>query len=376
MEGSLPAATEDGVKGSAVRTRAPRKRPVSRLARAESRTAWLLLAPTFIILAVIAFYPFSRVLVSSFTNARFASAADTEYIGFRNYRSLLSMTIRELPPQLDESGQPIVENGVPRYESWVRVLPREPLRYRAVFEFSLLGKRYVLGAVTAPFVRAIWDTSVFTVIAVLLETILGMVIALALNAEFRGRGMMRAAMLVPWAVITAVSARIWEWMLQPTRAGLFNTIGSMLGISDGRTDYFGNAALQLPSMIAMDVWKTTPFMALLLLAGLATIPSELYEAAEVDGASKVRQFFSITLPLLSPTLAVALIFRTLDSLRVFDIFQVVLGNRRFSMASYTQDLLINQRDMGMSSAASVVIFVIVAVFAVLYIRMLGQRSTE
>src|SRR5690606_20928292 len=128
---------------------------------------------------------------------RFASAADTEYIGFRNYQSLLSMTIRELPPQRDESGQPIVENGVPRYESWVRVLPREPLRYRAVFEFSLLGKRYVLGAVTAPFVRAIWDTSVFTVIAVLLETILGMVIALALNAEFRGRGMMRAAMLVP-----------------------------------------------------------------------------------------------------------------------------------------------------------------------------------
>ena len=188
--------------------------------------------------------------------------------------------------------------------------------------------------------------------------------------------MMRAAMLVPWAVITTVSARIWEWMLQPTRAGLFNAVGSRLGFTDGQTDFFGSPALQLPSMIAMDVWKTTPFMALLLLAGLSTIPSELYEAAEVDGASRIRQFVSITLPLLSPTLAVALIFRTLDSLRVFDIFQVVLGNRRFSMASYTQDLLINQRDMGASSAASVVIFVIIAVFAVLYIRMLGERRLE
>ncbi len=375
MEGST-----SGGEGVAVATAGPaprRRRAPSKLARAEARTAWLLLLPTFVILAVIAFYPFSRVVTSSFTNARFASTATpVEFVGLANYKRLLSMTIRELPRVVDDDGQPVLVNGRPQYESWVRVLPREPQRYRAVFEFSLLGRRYVVGAVTAPFVRAIWDTSVFTVVAVFFETVLGMVIALALNREFRGRGMMRAAMLVPWAVITAVSARIWEWMLQPTRAGLFNTLGSYLGISDGRTDFFGSQALQLPSMIVMDVWKTTPFMALLLLAGLSTIPSELYEAAEVDGASKVRQFFNITLPLLSPTLAVALIFRTLDSLRVFDIFQVVLGNRRFSMASYTQDLLINQRELGTSSAASVVIFVMVAVFAVLYIRMLGQRSIE
>lgn len=349
----------------------------SRLARAESRMALYLLLPTFIILALIAVFPFSRVIQSSFTNARFASASETEYIGLDNYRRLLSMTIRELPPRLDDDGQPVLNDaGQVQYESWVQVLPRTPQRYRAVFEFGLFGKRYVLGAVTSQFVRAVWDTTVFTVIAVSLETVLGMIIALALATNFRGRGLMRAAMLVPWAVITAVSARIWEWMLQPTRAGLFNTVGSYLGISDGRTDFFGNAALQLPSMITMDVWKTTPFMALLLLAGLSTIPSELYEAAEVDGASKIRQFFSITLPLLSSTLAVALIFRTLDSLRVFDIFQVVLGNQRYSMASYAQDVLISQRDLGLSSAASVIIFVLVAVFAVLYIRMLGVRNNS
>ncbi|HLU83065.1 MAG TPA: sugar ABC transporter permease [Trueperaceae bacterium] len=353
---------------------APRKK--STLAGFEERMALYLLIPTFVILALIAFYPFGRVLLSSFTNARFASSAETEFIGIANYRSLLSMTIKELPVIVDDAGQPVLQDGEVQHEGWVQVLPRTPQRYRAVFEFGLLGKRYVVGAVTAPFVRSIWDTTVFTVIAVTFETVLGMIIALVLASNFPGRGAMRAAMLVPWAVITAVSARIWEWMLQPTRAGLFNTIGSHLGITDGRTDFFGNAALQLPSMITMDVWKTTPFMALLLLAGLSTIPAELYEAAEVDGASKLKQFFSITLPLLRPTLAVALIFRTLDSLRVFDIFQVVLGNRRYSMASYAQDVLISQRNLGLSSAASVIIFVLVSVFAVLYIRTIGRQATS
>lgn len=362
--------------GAATAGPAPTPAKRSKLARGEERMALYLLLPTFVILALIAFYPFARVLMSSFTDARFASAGETQFIGLANYRALLSMTIKELPVVVDDAGEPVLQDGQVQHESWVQVLPRTPQRYRSVFEFGLLGKRYVLGAVTAPFVRSIWDTTVFTVIAVTLETILGMIIALVLVSNFPGRGGMRAAMLVPWAVITAVSARIWEWMLQPTRAGLFNTIGSHLGISDGRTDFFGNVALQLPSMITMDVWKTTPFMALLLLAGLSTIPSELYEAAEVDGASKIRQFFSITLPLLKPTLAVALIFRTLDSLRVFDIFQVVLGNRRYSMASYAQDVLLSQRNMGLSSAASVVIFILVSVFAVLYIRMLGSRATS
>lgn len=358
---------------SGVRPGSAMKRPKhrgSRLMRMEQRTAWLLLTPTFVILAVIAFYPFAQVVYSSFTNAKFASSAETEFVGLANYKALFSFTIKELPAKLDEAGQPVVVDGTTQYESWVAVLPRAPQRYRQVFQFSLLGKRYVLGAVSADFVRAVWDTLVFTVVAVFLETVLGMIIALTLTSQFRGRGAMRAAMLVPWAVITVVSARIWEWMLQPTRAGLFNTLGSHLGLSEGRTDFFGNIQLQLPSMIMMDVWKTTPFMALLILAGLAIIPSELHEAAKVDGAGPFRRFFSITVPLLKPTLAVALIFRTLDSLRVFDIFQVVLGNQRYSMASFAQDLLISRRDLGMSSAASMVIFLIIFLFAIFYIRAL------
>lgn len=370
MERSSSPASQPAEQPTVQPARARR----SRLALIEQRTAWLLLAPTFVILAVIAFYPFAQVVYSSFTNAKFATAAETRFVGLANYKALFNMTVRELKPRLDEAGEPVLRNGAVQYESWVSVLPREPVRFRQVFQFSLLGNRYVLGAVSADFVRAVWDTLVFTVIAVFFETLLGLIIALALSANFFGRNLMRAAMLVPWAVITVVSARIWEWMLQPTRAGLFNALGSYLGLSDGRTDFFGNAALQLPSMIVMDVWKTTPFMALLLLAGLATIPAELHEAAKVDGASPIRRFFSITFPLLRPTLAVALIFRTLDSLRVFDIFQVVLGNQRYSMASFAQDLLVSRRDMGLSSASSMVIFLIIFLFALAYIRALRVET--
>ncbi len=355
---------------------------ISKLARREERSALLMLLPSFLIILVLAIYPLSRVFYSSFTNERFASGASgqTEFVGLGNYRKLLSMTIRALPAATDADGNVRVDDaGNTVYQNprlFLRTLDTE-LTYDSVATFNLFGNRYVLGATSATFIRAIWDTLVFTVSSVALETILGLVIALVLVANFRGRGVMRAAMLVPWAIITVVSARIWEWMLQPTRAGFFNTLLWDLGLADGNFAFFQTASLQIPSMVMIDVWKTTPFMALLILAGLTTIPSELYEAAEVDGASKIRRFFSITLPLLVPTLAVALIFRTLDALRVFDLFQVVLGDSRNSMASYAYYQLINARDVGMSSAASVVIFLIIFIFAILYIRALGvNRNAE
>lgn len=185
---------------------------------------------------------------------------------------------------------------------------------------------------------------------------------------------MRAAMLVPWAILTAVSSRIWQWMFIDTRAGFFNVVFQNLGLSDGQTPFLADETWQLPAAIIIDVWKTTPFMALLLLAGLALIPDELYEAAEVDGASKWRQFTSITLPLLKPTLAVALVFRTLDALRVFDLFQIVFAQKKYSMASYAYYELIDSQRLGYSSAASVIIFFIIMIFAVIYIRALGVTS--
>lgn len=355
----------------------PKKSGTSELARSEERTAFWLLLPTLAVILLIAIYPLSQVFYSSFTNARFASEQETQFIGFRNYRNLLAMTIRSLPVQIDEeTGQPEIDEdtGLVEYEPAVRVLPRDPVRYREVGEFGLFGNRYVVGAIEPGFILAIWDTLVFTVGSVFLETIFGLIIALTLSAKFLGRGVMRAAMLVPWAIITVVSARIWEWILASTRNGFANTLLRDLNLTNSNVAFFETPALQIPSMIAMDVWKTTPFMALLLLAGLATISGELYEAAEMDGANKVRQFFSITLPLVTPTLAVALIFRTLDALRVFDAFQVVLGDSRFSMASFAQNQLIGARDVGMSSAASVVIFLIIFIFAILYIRALGVSN--
>ena len=343
----------------------------SELARSEARTAYWLLIPTFAILFALAIYPLGQVFVQSFTNARFADPnAQTSFVGFKNYRDLLSFTIRELPRELDDAGQPVVEDGVAQYESPFRILPREPRRYTSLSEFGWAGNRYVLGAADADFIRSVGDTLLVSFFAVLLEAVLGMLIALVLATKFLGRGVMRAAMLVPWSIITVVSARIWEWMLEPDRKGLFNVVFLKLGIIKNQVDWTGNASTQIPAIIAMEVWKTTPFMALLLLAGLATIPGDLYEAAEIDGANKVQQFFSMTLPLLTPTLAVALVFRTLDSLRIFDAFQIIFGEARQSMASFTYFELISARDTGLSSAASVIIFILLFGFAFLYIRLL------
>lgn len=349
------------------------------LARREERLAYLLLVPTFLVIVLIALYPLAQVFYSSLTNQRFASGQETEFIGLENYRSLLSVTIRELPPVIDEeTGQPQIDadTGQPVYERPIQILPRQPRRYREVRQFDFFGKRYVIGAANRDFLFAIRDTVGFTVISVFLETILGLGIALVVNSKFKGRGAMRALMLVPWAIPTVVSARMWQWMLAPSRVGVINVIGQRLGLGDGQVPFLRMDAWSLPAVIAVDVWKTTPFMALLILAGLQLISDELYEAAQVDGASKIRQFMSITLPLLKPALAVALVFRTLDAIRVFDVFQVMLAQTRYSMATYNYYQLIGNREMGLASAIGVIIFLFIFVFAVLYIRMLGVEADE
>lgn len=341
------------------------------LARQEARLAYKLLAPAAIILLLVALYPLGQVFYTSMTDRTFASGQEPNFVGFDNYRQLLSMRVVELPPQIDDDGNIIREDGEIVYQRPIEVLPREPRRFRTVWEVGLFGNRYLLAASNPTFIRAILNTLIFTVVSVFLETILGLMIALVVNSNFKGRGAIRAIMLVPWAVITVVSARMWEWMLASSRVGIFNTLLQRFEIVDESIAFLQSPFWQLPSMIAVDVWKTTPFMALLILAGLQLIPNELYEASRVDGANKVRQFLSITLPLIKPSLAVALIFRTLDALRVFDIFQVLLAQSKYSMASYNYFQLINNRAMGMSSAIGVVIFIIIFVFAIMYIKALG-----
>ena len=177
-------------------------------------------------------------------------------------------------------------------------------------------------------------------------------------------------MLVPWAIPTVVPA-FWQTMMRGDQTGILNKLLMDLGLASGPQQWLATTGPWMNSIIAVDVWKTAPFMALLLLAGLQIIPGDLYEAASVDGASKARQFFSITLPLLRPTIAVALIFRTLDALRAFDVFQVLLDTTRPSMASYNYNRLVLNRQDGYASAVGVMIFILIFIFTVVYVRFVG-----
>ena len=350
------------------------KAGMSDLAKIEQRLAYWLLLPTFVIMLAIAIYPLLSVVYNSFTNNVFASSQPTKVVGVTNYLNLLNLTFKEVPPKVDKAtgkAQIDPKTGQPQYQSAVTVLPRQPYRYKQAFQFDIGGHRYVIGATDPDFIRSVWDTIVFAVLTVVFELVFGIIFALIINADFVGRGIMRALILVPWAITTPVSSQMWAYMLQPNRTGFFNTLLWHLGLGNGQIPFLSDPSYQLPAMIVIDVWKTTPFMALLMLAGLQLIPADIYEAANVDGASAVRQFFQLTLPLLRGTIAVALVFRTLDALRVFDLFQIVLGQARFSMASYTYYQLIQNRAMGYSSASSVVIFVVLSIFAVIYMRSLG-----
>ncbi|HFB39378.1 MAG TPA: sugar ABC transporter permease, partial [Oceanithermus sp.] len=215
------------------------------------------------------------------------------------------------------------------------------------------------------------NTAVFTVVSVALETVLGLGIALVVNANFPGRGLMRTAMLIPWAIPTVVSAQMWRWMYNDVY-GVVNDLLLRAHLIEKPLAWLADPHLVLPAIIAVDVWKTTPFMALLLLAGLQSIPEELYEAATVDGASPMQQFWFITLPLLVPALLVALIFRTLDALRVFDVIYVMSGVNpsTMSMSVYARQQLVDFGALGYGSALSTGIFLVIALFVVLYLTAL------
>jgi trehalose/maltose transport system permease protein len=220
---------------------------------------------------------------------------------------------------------------------------------------------------------ALQNTLIFTVSAVTIEAVLGMIVALTIHSSFRGRGLVRTSMLVPWAIPTVVSALLWEWMLND-RYGVVNSILIRLGIfaEDRNFSWITNKATVMASVVAIDVWKTTPFMALLLLAGLQIIPGDVYEAAYVDGASKWQQFWQMTLPLIKPALLVALIFRTMDSFRVFDLIYVLKqgSTETITVAIYTQQLLLQANRLGAGSAAAVVVFLCIGLMVFGYSRLI------
>ncbi len=245
----------------------------------------------------------------------------------------------------------------------------------AAAEFIGLGN-FVLLVEDETWWRAVRNTVWFTVVSVSLETVLGMIIALVLNARFAGRGLMRAAVLIPWAIPTIVSAKMWGWMYHD-QFGVVNDVLLALGVIAEPVAWTADPGLAIYAVIAVDVWKTTPFMALLLLAGLQMLPAECYESARVDGVHPVKVFFRITLPLIKPALMVAVIFRALDALRVFDLIYVLTSNSEdtMSMSVYARQQLVDFQDVGFGSAASTMLFMIIAAFTVLYL-VAGRISLD
>ncbi len=220
--------------------------------------------------------------------------------------------------------------------------------------------------------NAVWNTLTFAVLSVALETVLGLVVALALNVSFPGRGLVRAAILIPWAIPTIVSAQMWAWMLND-QFGVINHLLMGAGLIAAPVAWTANADTALLAVIVVDVWKATPFMALLILAGLQMLPQDCYEAARVDGVPAWTVFWRVTLPLIYPAIAVAVIFRGLDALRVFDLIYVLTSNAEdtMSMSVYARQQLVDFQDVGYGSAASTMLFLIIALITIATI-MIGR----
>nr|WP_154655187.1 sugar ABC transporter permease [Pontibacillus halophilus] len=223
--------------------------------------------------------------------------------------------------------------------------------------------------------QALWNTIVFTVISVGFELVIGLAIALLINKAFFGRGIVRASILIPWAIPTAVSALMWKY-LYDGQNGIVAKYFSDIGLIERMSTLLTTDTGAMFAVIFSDVWKTTPYMALLLLAGLQTIPNGLYEAASIDGANKWRQFWHITLPLLKSSLLVALLFRTLDAFRVFDLIFVLTGggpaNSTETISVMAYKFMFSQTNFGEGSALAVIVFICVAIISAIYIKFLGS----
>jgi trehalose/maltose transport system permease protein len=292
------------------------------------RIAWILVAPALILLALAAGWPLARTFFFSFTNAMLDNPSDYQMVGLANY-------------YLNHDGQ----------SSGVLV---DPLWWQAVG-------------------NTLW----FTLVSVSLELLLGMLLALLMNEKFRGQGLVRTAILVPWAIPTIVSAKMWGWMFHDQYGVVNDLLAKILGYQ-AHLAWIAEPSLSMWAVVIADVWKTTPFMALMLLAALQLIPGDLYEAARVDGASAWQRFKRITLPLILPAMIVALIFRVMDAMRIFDLIFVLTSNSEatMSISGYAREQIISYQDMGVGSAASVLVFMMVAGIAACFIRVSKLNEKE
>lgn len=298
----------------------------SRLHQRRLQSARLFLIPMLLVLAFAAGWPLARTIWFSLTDASLSNLGEAQWYGLKNY-----------------------------------------LEY---FDYGDGDGEY-FGLLADPeWWRAVWNTVRFALVTVSVETCLGMIVALVLNAEFPGRGWVRAAVLVPWAIPTIVSAKMWNWMLND-QFGLINDLGMRLGLLDAPVAWVASADTAMIAVMIVDIWKTTPFMALLILAGLQMIPRDIYESAKIDGVHPVKVFFRVTLPLVAPALMVATIFRGLDALRVFDIIYVLTPNNAETrtMAVFAQQNLFQFDQFAYGSAASTALFLVIALITIGYIKL-------
>lgn len=287
--------------------------------------AWCYLTPLLLVLGAVAGWPLARSVWLSMTDAVLGAGATSTFVGFDNYL-------------------------VHRDGAWEGVLA------------------------DSMWWRAVGNTLYFTVVSVSLETLLGLVIALMLNASLPLRGLLRIAVLIPWAIPAVVSAQMWGWMLHD-QYGVVNEILLLLGIIEAPLAWTADEELAMWSVILADVWKTTPFMALLLFAALRMLPRDCFEAARVDGIHPFRVFVHVTLPLIARPLLIAVLFRTLDALRVFDVIYVMTATtpHTMSMSLYARQQIVEFQDVGAGSAASTLLFFSVALLTILLLGMTRFR---
>ena len=306
------------------------------LEKQRRRAAYLFLAPMLMVLICVAAWPLFKSIYFSFTNTSLSNLYGGEWIGFDNY----------LQRRVLASG-------------------------RVIWRGTLVDPAWW---------NAVWNTVRFAAATVSLETLLGLLVALVLNSEFKGRGIVRAAVLVPWAIPTIVSAQMWGWMLND-QYGIINSILMGVGLIDHKVAWTANSDTAMLAVFIVDVWKTTPFMALLCLAGLQMIPRDIYEAAKVDGVHPLKVFFKVTLPLVRPAVMVAVIFRMLDALRIFDLNYVLTPNSGATetMSVISRKNLIEFDKFAYGSAQSTLLFLTIVIFVLLYIRfgrvdLSGEKS--
>ena len=285
-------------------------------AKEERKLAWMLCAPAVIVMLLVTAYPIGYAVVLSLQKYDLRFPEDKEFVGLANYGDVLTSS------------------------TW----------WSDVF-----------------------NTLIITVSSVTFELVLGMLIALVMHRAIFGRGPVRAAILIPYGIITVVAAFAWRYAFDPATG----FVQGLPLVSD-TANPLGERGGSFVVIVMTEVWKTTPFMALLLLAGLALVPDELGEAAKVDGAGPFQRFFRITVPLMKPAILVALLFRTLDAFRVFDtIFIQTRGaNDTESVSILGYNVLINRVNLGLGSAVSVLIFICVILIATLFVKGLGASTAQ